>query len=99
MRQFIERRPCQRRYSQSADVWSFGIVLLELAKGKAPLSHCSFTKIIIDTVHGPAPSLEAGSSDRKFSKVAQRPYISYWYSCPSWCPTSAVEVRQHEQVC
>ena len=53
-------------------MWSFGIVLLELAKGKAPLSHCSFTKIIIDTVHGPAPSLESGSSDKKFSKVASR---------------------------
>ena len=61
---------CQNRYSQSADVWSFGIVLLELARGKAPLSHCPFTKIILDTVHGPAPSLEGGGSDRRFSKVA-----------------------------
>jgi serine/threonine protein kinase len=56
------------RYNQSADIWSFGIVLLELARGRAPLAHCAFTKIILDTVHGPAPCLEP-SEHHKFSKV------------------------------
>jgi serine/threonine protein kinase len=56
------------RYNQSADVWSFGIVLLELARGKVPLSHCSFTRIILETVHGPAPCLES-TPEHKFSKV------------------------------
>lgn len=56
------------RYNQSADIWSFGMVLMELARGKVPLCNCSFTKIILETVHGPAPCLES-SSDNKFSKV------------------------------
>lgn len=56
------------RYNQSADIWSFGIVLLELARGKVPLQNCSFTKIIIDTVHGPAPCLDS-DGHQKFSKV------------------------------
>lgn len=56
------------RYNQSADIWSFGIVLLEMARGRAPLAHCAFTKIILDTVHGPAPSLDPGEHQR-YSRV------------------------------
>lgn len=51
-----------------ADIWSFGMVLLELARGKVPLAGCSFTKIILDTVHGDSPCLESCGSHR-YSKV------------------------------
>ncbi|CAK0783086.1 hypothetical protein CVIRNUC_006281 [Coccomyxa viridis] len=55
-------------YNQSADIWSFGMVLLELARGKVPLAGCSFTKIILDTVHGDAPSLQTCGCTHKYSK-------------------------------
>ena len=53
-----------------ADIWSFGMVLLELARGKVPLAGCSFTKIILDTVHGDAPSLQTCGCTHKYSKVS-----------------------------
>ena len=53
----------------AADIWSFGMVLLELARGKVPLAGCSFTKIILDTVHGDAPSLQTCGCAHHYSKV------------------------------
>ena len=53
-----------------ADIWSFGMVLLELARGKVPLAGCSFTKIILDTVHGDAPSLQTCGCTHRYSKVS-----------------------------
>jgi hypothetical protein len=45
------------------------MVLLELARGKVPLAGCSFTKIILDTVHGDAPSLQTCGCTHHYSKV------------------------------
>lgn len=45
------------------------MVLLELARGKVPLAGCSFTKIILDTVHGDAPSLQTCGCTHRYSKV------------------------------
>ena len=60
------------RYSQSADLWSFGIVLLELARGRVPHAQASFTALVMSTVHDPAPSLELHAK-RKFSPVRLTP--------------------------
>ena len=57
-------------YTHLADIWSFGMVLLELARGKVPLAGCSFTKIILDTVHGDAPSLQTCGCTHRYSKVS-----------------------------
>ena len=42
--------PCARRYSLEADVWSFGILLEELALGRAPMANMSLTSVIMSTL-------------------------------------------------
>jgi serine/threonine protein kinase len=65
------------RYSQSADIWSFGIVLLELARGRPPHAESSFTALVMSTVHNPAPSLEQhAGAKHKFSPVRARTCLS-----------------------
>lgn len=41
---------CARRYSLEADVWSFGILLEELALGRAPMANMSLTSVIMSTL-------------------------------------------------
>lgn len=58
------------RYTQSADMWSFGIVLLELARGRPPHADASFTALVMATVHDAAPNLDQhAGSGHKFSNV------------------------------
>ena len=45
-------------------------VLLELARGKVPLAGSSFTKIILETVHGDAPNLSTCGCTHRYSKVS-----------------------------
>ena len=47
-----------RRYYQAADVWAFGILLMEMATGHAPYANFSLTNIIIMTMHSPVPELD-----------------------------------------
>ena len=42
--------PNARRYSLEADVWSFGILLEELALGRAPMANMSLTSVIMSTL-------------------------------------------------
>lgn len=51
------------RYYQAADIWAFGIMLMELATGHAPYANFSLTNIIIMTMHSPVPQLERSFSD------------------------------------
>ena len=70
------------RYSQSADLWSFGIVLLELAGGRVPHAQASFTALVMSTVHDPAPRLELYAK-RKFSQA--RPSAHFQMLCNLAC--------------
>ena len=54
------------RYYQAADIWAFGILLMELATGHAPYANFSLTNIIIMTMHSPVPELERTFSDVSF---------------------------------
>ena len=56
------------RYDTSADIWSFGILLYELATGKAPYANMSLTKVILTTLHEESPSLDKVKG-KKFSEV------------------------------
>lgn len=52
-----------RRYCQAADVWAFGILLMELATGHAPYANFSLSNIVIMTMHSPVPKLDSSYSE------------------------------------
>ncbi|KAK9830786.1 hypothetical protein WJX74_007073 [Apatococcus lobatus] len=57
-------------YDFSADIWSFGITLYEVATGKAPLANMSLTQVILTTVHDEAPVLP-NKNGRRYSDALQ----------------------------
>ena len=50
-------------------MWSFGILLEELALGRAPYANMSLTSVILTTLHQDAPTLGSQKTARKFSEV------------------------------
>lgn len=57
------------RYDSSADIWSFGITLLELARGRPPLAKCNPMRVVLSIMQNPAPGLDEDSKEKHFSKV------------------------------
>lgn len=58
------------RYNSLADIWSFGITILELAHGHAPFAKLPPMKVLLMTIQNPPPTLESDSGKKHFSKVA-----------------------------
>lgn len=57
------------RYGALADIWSFGITILELAHGHAPFAKLPPMKVLLMTIQNPPPTLDTDSSKKHFSKV------------------------------
>ncbi len=63
-----------RRYNSLADIWSFGITILELAHGHAPFARFPPMKVLLMTIQNPPPTLDSASESAKkhFSKARGR---------------------------
>ena len=89
--------PCLFRYNLAADVWSFGILLEELALGRAPYANMSLTSVILTTLHQDAPTLAAQKTARKFSEARAAcpvPDIAQHADPAALAPTSECQSSQ-----
>lgn len=66
--------PALRRYDNAADIWSFGISLLEMAHGHAPFAKFPPMKVLLMTLQNPPPTLD-DKGKKHFSKVAVRCHV------------------------
>ena len=64
------------RYNSLADIWSFGITILELAHGHAPFARYPPMKVLLMTIQNPPPTLEADRGNKHFSKVRTLPCLA-----------------------
>ncbi|EFJ42273.1 hypothetical protein VOLCADRAFT_67210, partial [Volvox carteri f. nagariensis] len=55
-------------YNDRADIWSFGITLLEMAHGSAPFAKLPPLKVLMLTLQNPPPQLEDRVGQRTFSR-------------------------------
>ncbi len=65
------------RYNSLADIWSFGITILELAHGHAPFAKLPPMKVLLMTIQNPPPTLESDSGKKHFSKVLHLSQAAY----------------------
>ncbi|KAF6260214.1 putative serine/threonine protein kinase [Scenedesmus sp. NREL 46B-D3] len=81
-------------YDASADIWSVGITLMELALGKPPLARLPPMRIILNTVINPPPTLQDSPDGRKFSKAFKDVVSACLSKDPPARPTAA-ELLNH----
>ena len=55
------------------DVYSFGMTMLEMARGKAPYAGMPFDCVAMNKLHHPSPSLPATYDGRTYSSVTPPP--------------------------
>lgn len=58
----------QGSYASPADIWSFGIMAIEIAKGRAPHAELHAMKVVMKVMSSQPPSLDEGDDKKRFSK-------------------------------
>ena len=81
-------------YGSSADIWSLGITMLEMANGHAPFAKFPPMKVLLMTLQNPPPSLEDRSGQRHFSRHMRDVVARCLQKDPALRP-SAEELLKH----
>ncbi|PSC70697.1 serine threonine-kinase 4-like isoform X1 [Micractinium conductrix] len=82
-------------YDARADIWSFGITLLELAHGHAPFARLPPMKVLLMTIQNPPPTLDTESSKKHFSKAMRELVTKCLVKDPTKRPTAA-QLLEHK---
>lgn len=82
-------------YNALADIWSFGITMLELAHGHAPFARFAPMKVLLMTIQNPPPTLDQDSGTKHFSKHMRDAVQLCLQKDPSKRP-SAAKLLEHK---
>lgn len=82
-------------YGPLADIWSFGITILELAHGHAPFAKLPPMKVLLMTIQNPPPTLETDSGKKHFSKAMRDIVAKCLVKDPTKRPTAA-QLLEHK---
>lgn len=86
----------ERGYDWRADIWSFGITLLELAHGHAPFARLPPMKVLMMTLNNPPPTLDQSPDSKKhFSKAMRDMVAKCLVKSPSERPTAS-QLLEHK---
>lgn len=86
----------ERGYDWRADIWSFGITLLELAHGHAPFAKLPPMKVLMMTLNNPPPTLDQSPDSKKhFSKAMRDIVAKCLVKTPGERPTAA-QLLEHK---
>eukprot|EP00798_Chlamydomonas_sp_ICE-L_P001381 gene1381-32748_t len=81
-------------YDNAADIWSFGITLLEMAHGHAPFAKFSPMKVLFMTLQNPPPTLD-DQGRKQFSKALKDLVTRCLQKDPRVRPTAA-QLLEHK---
>jgi len=88
----------EQGYDSRADIWSFGITLLELAHGHAPFARLPPMKVLLMTLQNPPPTLDQPDSKKTFSKAMRDIVAKCLVKNPKERPTAA-QLLEHTNTC